>query len=184
MFIFAAWKFSPAGSAPARITLFTWTLISSTKWCYCCFCLRGWKQQGNYGRDYPEGISGQPLPMGPPPGIPKDNSPLREKFGSFLCHKEKIGYEGWGTRATHRLLALTRASQDGSGFSCILSMLADSTGTQEKRRLSFPDIEDEEKFLWGWRRGLAKNLHQSPLGALKVKLWGRRQAPYPLQLQL
>ncbi|XP_004846558.1 zinc finger protein 318 isoform X3 [Heterocephalus glaber] len=84
---------------------------------------------------------------GPLPGVPKDNSPLREKFGSFLCHKEKLDLKAEGH--TDFLLPHERASQDGSGFSRILSMLADSTSTQEKRRRSFPDIEDEEKFLYG-----------------------------------
>ncbi|XP_063094896.1 zinc finger protein 318 isoform X3 [Cavia porcellus] len=84
---------------------------------------------------------------GPLPGVPKDNSPLSEKFGSFLCHKEKMDLKTEGH--TDFLLPHERASQDGSGFSRILSMLADSTSTQEKRCRSFPDIEDEEKFLYG-----------------------------------
>ncbi|XP_058518564.1 zinc finger protein 318 isoform X2 [Ochotona princeps] len=84
------------------------------------------------------------------PGIPKDSSPHREKFGSFLCHKEKLDMKAEGPEQnTDFLLPHERASQDGSGFSRILSMLADSTSTQEKRRRSFPDIEDEEKFLYG-----------------------------------
>ncbi|XP_027806257.1 zinc finger protein 318 isoform X2 [Marmota flaviventris] len=84
------------------------------------------------------------------PGLPKDSSPLREKFGSFLCRKEKLDLKSEGPeRHTDLLLPHERASQDGSGFSRILSMLADSTSTQEKRRRSFPDIEDEEKFLYG-----------------------------------
>ncbi|XP_037699247.1 zinc finger protein 318 isoform X2 [Choloepus didactylus] len=87
---------------------------------------------------------------GPLPGVPKDSSPLREKFGSFLCHKEKLDTKAEGPeRHTDFLLPHERASQDGSGFSRILSMLADSASTQEKRRRSFPDIEDEEKFLYG-----------------------------------
>ncbi|XP_042527903.1 zinc finger protein 318 isoform X3 [Dipodomys spectabilis] len=87
---------------------------------------------------------------GPLPGIPKENSPLKEKFGSFLCHKEKLGLKTEGTeRHIDFLLPHERASQDGSGFSRILSMLVDSTSTQEKRQCSFPDIEDEEKFLYG-----------------------------------
>lgn len=87
---------------------------------------------------------------GPLPGMSKDNSPLREKFGSFLCHKEKLDMKAEGPeRHTDFLLPHERASQDGSGFSRILSMLADSTSTQEKRQHSFPDIEDEEKFLYG-----------------------------------
>uniref|UniRef100_H0XF10 Zinc finger protein 318 n=2 Tax=Otolemur garnettii TaxID=30611 RepID=H0XF10_OTOGA len=87
---------------------------------------------------------------GPLPGMPKDNSPLREKFEGFLCHKEKLDLKAEGPeRHTDFLLPHERASQDGSGFSRILSMLADSTSTQEKRRRSFPDIEDEEKFLYG-----------------------------------
>ncbi|KAM9667135.1 zinc finger protein 318 isoform 3-T3 [Trichechus inunguis] len=87
---------------------------------------------------------------GPLPGISKDNSPLREKFGSFLYHKEKLDMKTEGPeRHTDFLLPHKRASQDGSGFSRILRMLADSTSTQEKRRRSFPDIEDEEKYLYG-----------------------------------
>ncbi|XP_007484024.1 zinc finger protein 318 isoform X3 [Monodelphis domestica] len=87
---------------------------------------------------------------GPLSGLPKDTSPLREKFGSFLSHKEKIdGKVESGERHTDFLLPHERASQDGSGFSRILGMLAEPTSAQEKRRRSFPDIEDEEKFLYG-----------------------------------
>ncbi|XP_028622363.1 zinc finger protein 318 isoform X2 [Grammomys surdaster] len=84
---------------------------------------------------------------GPLHEIPKDNS---EKFDSFLCFKEKLDLKAEGLeQQTDFLLPHERASQDGSGFSRILSMLADPTSTQEKRRRSFPDIEDEEKFLYG-----------------------------------
>ncbi|XP_054991095.1 zinc finger protein 318 isoform X4 [Sorex araneus] len=90
---------------------------------------------------------------GPLPGLPKDNSPVREKFGNFLGQKEKLDTKAEGPEQheqhTDFLLPHERASQDGSGFSRILSLLADSTSTQEKRRRSFPDIEDEEKFLYG-----------------------------------
>ncbi|CAH7215936.1 zinc finger protein 318 isoform X2 [Phodopus roborovskii] len=87
---------------------------------------------------------------GPLREIPKDNSPLGEKFDSFLCYKEKLNLKAEGLeRHTDFLLPHERASQDGSGFSRILSMLADPPSTQEKRRRSFPDIEDEEKFLYG-----------------------------------
>lgn len=66
----------------------------------------------------------------PLPGISKDNSPLREKFGSFLCHEEKPDMKAEGSeRHTDFLLPHERASQDGSGFSRILSILADSTST-------------------------------------------------------
>ncbi|XP_037375661.1 zinc finger protein 318 isoform X3 [Talpa occidentalis] len=91
-----------------------------------------------------------PYQWSPLPGLPKESSPLREKFGSFLCHKEKLDMKADGSeRHSDFLLPHERASQDGSGFSRILSMLADTTSTQEKRRRSFPDIEDEEKFLYG-----------------------------------
>lgn len=87
---------------------------------------------------------------GPLPELSKDNSPLREKYGSFLSHKEKLDMKADGPEQhTDFLLPHERASQDGSGFSRILSMLADSTNTQGKGRCSFPDIEDEERFLYG-----------------------------------
>lgn len=87
---------------------------------------------------------------GPLHEISKDNNPLSEKFDNVLCYKEKLNLKAEGLeRHTDFLLPHERASQDGSGFSRILGMLADPTSTQEKRRRSFPDIEDEEKFLYG-----------------------------------
>uniref|UniRef100_G3UT89 C2H2-type domain-containing protein n=1 Tax=Meleagris gallopavo TaxID=9103 RepID=G3UT89_MELGA len=81
---------------------------------------------------------------------PKDTFTYEEKFGSFLSHKDKIEPKSEPTdRHTDFLLPHERASQDGSGFSRILGMMADSVSAQEKRRRSFPDIEDEEKFLYG-----------------------------------
>lgn len=81
---------------------------------------------------------------------PKDTFTYEEKFGSFLSHKEKIEPKSEpADRHTDFLLPHERASQDGSGFSRILGMMADSVSAQEKRRRSFPDIEDEEKFLYG-----------------------------------
>ncbi|XP_021246009.1 zinc finger protein 318 [Numida meleagris] len=81
---------------------------------------------------------------------PKDSFTYEEKFGSFLSHKEKIEPKSEpADRHTDFLLPHERASQDGSGFSRILGMMADSVSAQEKRRRSFPDIEDEEKFLYG-----------------------------------
>ncbi|XP_025936987.1 zinc finger protein 318 isoform X1 [Apteryx rowi] len=83
-------------------------------------------------------------------GTPKDTFTFEEKFGSFLSHKEKVEPKSEPTdRHTDFLLPHERASQDGSGFSRILGMMADSVSAQEKRRRSFPDIEDEEKFLYG-----------------------------------
>ncbi|XP_068012891.1 zinc finger protein 318 isoform X2 [Melanerpes formicivorus] len=83
-------------------------------------------------------------------GAPKDSFTFEEKFGSFLSHKEKVEPKAeLGDRHTDFLLPHERASQDGSGFSRILGMMADSVSAQEKRRRSFPDIEDEEKFLYG-----------------------------------
>lgn len=83
-------------------------------------------------------------------GPPKDSLTFEEKFGSFLSHKEKVEPKAEPTdRHTDFLLPHERASQDGSGFSRILGMMADSVSAQEKRRRSFPDIEDEEKFLYG-----------------------------------
>lgn len=118
---------------------------------------------------------------GPLPGIPKDNSPLREKFGSFLCHKEKLDMKAEGPeRHTDFLLPHERASQDGSGFSCILSMLADSTSTQEKRRLSFPDIEDEEKFLYGdEEEDLKAESPPKPLGSSESEVMRQKASSLP-----
>ncbi|KAG8123448.1 hypothetical protein E2320_019199 [Naja naja] len=51
-----------------------------------------------------------------------------------------------------------RASQDGSGFSCILGTMTDSTYAPEKILDPFPDnIEDEEKFLYGDDDGDSNN---------------------------
>ncbi|XP_050807523.1 zinc finger protein 318 isoform X1 [Gopherus flavomarginatus] len=84
------------------------------------------------------------------PGLPNDNFTFEKKFGNFLSHKEKLEPKSEPTdRHTDFLLPHERASQDGSGFSRILGMMADSASAQEKRRRSFPDIEDEEKFLYG-----------------------------------
>ncbi|XP_078398930.1 zinc finger protein 318 isoform X2 [Cetorhinus maximus] len=54
-------------------------------------------------------------------------------------------------RATDFLLPHERASQDGSGFSRILGLLeeVESSNLQERRKRNFPEIEDEEKFLYG-----------------------------------
>ncbi|KGL75575.1 Zinc finger protein 318, partial [Tinamus guttatus] len=83
-------------------------------------------------------------------GATKDTFTFEEKFGSFLSHKEKVELKSEAAdRHTDFLLPHERASQDGSGFSRILGMMADSVSAQEKRRRSFPDIEDEEKFLYG-----------------------------------
>ncbi|KAM9383028.1 zinc finger protein 318 [Phaethornis superciliosus] len=83
-------------------------------------------------------------------GASKDTFMFEEKFGSFLSHKEKVEPKSEpADRHTDFLLPHERASQDGSGFSRILGMMADSASAQEKRRRSFPDIEDEEKFLYG-----------------------------------
>ncbi|KAM7172233.1 zinc finger protein 318 isoform 2-T2 [Macrochelys suwanniensis] len=84
------------------------------------------------------------------PGLPNDNFAFEKKFGNFLSHKEKLEPKSEpADRHTDFLLPHERASQDGSGFSRILGMMADSASAQEKRRRSFPDIEDEEKFLYG-----------------------------------
>lgn len=84
-------------------------------------------------------------------GPPKDQTlTFEEKFGNFLSHKEKVEPKSEpADRHSDFLLPHERASQDGSGFSRILGMMADSVSAQEKRRRSFPDIEDEEKFLYG-----------------------------------
>ncbi|KAH0622585.1 hypothetical protein JD844_025004 [Phrynosoma platyrhinos] len=78
-------------------------------------------------------------------------SPFEQNSGSFLTQKDHNESALEPTdRQTDFLLPHERASQDGSGFSRILGMMADSTSIQEKRRRSFPDdIEDEEKFLYG-----------------------------------
>ncbi|XP_072848287.2 zinc finger protein 318 [Pogona vitticeps] len=75
--------------------------------------------------------------------------PFSQNSGNFLTPKEHTELTSepvdW---QNDFLLPHERASQDGSGFSRILGMMADST--QEKRRRSLPDdIEDEEKFLYG-----------------------------------
>ncbi|NWU94429.1 ZN318 protein, partial [Upupa epops] len=86
----------------------------------------------------------------PMAGASKDTFTFEEKFGSFLSHKEKVDSKlEPADRHSDFLLPHERASQDGSGFSRILGMMADSVSAQEKRRRSFPDIEDEERFLYG-----------------------------------
>uniref|UniRef100_UPI00398F52CB zinc finger protein 318 isoform X1 n=2 Tax=Pristiophorus japonicus TaxID=55135 RepID=UPI00398F52CB len=54
-------------------------------------------------------------------------------------------------RVTDFLLPHERASQDGIGFSRILGLLAEveHSNLQERRKRSFPDVEDEERFLYG-----------------------------------
>ncbi|XP_012584032.1 PREDICTED: zinc finger protein 318-like [Condylura cristata] len=79
-----------------------------------------------------------------------NDSHVRENFANFLCHKEKSEVKVMETeQLTDFLLPHERAVQDGSGFSRILSILAESASPSKKRRLSFSDIEDEEKFLYG-----------------------------------
>ncbi|KAJ6664737.1 hypothetical protein lerEdw1_006310 [Lerista edwardsae] len=83
-------------------------------------------------------------------GLQQNTFSFEQNFGSFL--KQKEYHESTSEpvdRQSDFLLPHERASQDGSGFSRILGMMADSTSIQEKRRRSFPDIEDEEKFLYG-----------------------------------
>lgn len=83
-------------------------------------------------------------------GLQQNTFPSEQNFGSFL--RQKDGQESAAESADRQgdfLLPHERASQDGSGFSRILGMMGDSTSAQEKRRRSFPDIEDEEKFLYG-----------------------------------
>ncbi|XP_067884309.1 zinc finger protein 318 [Heterodontus francisci] len=54
-------------------------------------------------------------------------------------------------RVTDFLLPHEQASQDGSGFSRILELLegVENSNSKERRKRSFPDIEDEERFLYG-----------------------------------
>ncbi|XP_054992662.1 zinc finger protein 318-like [Sorex araneus] len=93
------------------------------------------------------------------------DSPQREKFGSFLCNKEKLDLKTEVTdEHTDFLLPHERAVEDGSGFSRILSVLSDSTSTQERNRLNFFDIEDEEKFLYGDEEEVLKS--ESPSQSL------------------
>ncbi|XP_053160016.1 zinc finger protein 318 isoform X2 [Hemicordylus capensis] len=83
-------------------------------------------------------------------GLQQNTFPGEQNFESFLKQKEcNESTSEPVDRHSDFLLPHERASQDGSGFSRILGMMADSTSTQEKRRRSFPDIEDEEKFLYG-----------------------------------
>nr|XP_017200630.2 zinc finger protein 318 isoform X4 [Oryctolagus cuniculus]XP_051710672.1 zinc finger protein 318 isoform X4 [Oryctolagus cuniculus] len=114
-------------------------------------------------------------------GMPKDSSPHRENFGSFLCRKEKLDLKAEGPeRHTDFLLPHERASEDGSGFSRILSMLADSTSTQEKRRRSFPDIEDEEKFLYGdEEEDLKSESPPKPLGGSESEIMRQKASSLP-----
>uniref|UniRef100_A0A8D2J901 Zinc finger protein 318 n=1 Tax=Varanus komodoensis TaxID=61221 RepID=A0A8D2J901_VARKO len=84
-------------------------------------------------------------------GIQQNSFSFEQNSGNFL--KQKEPHESTSEpvdRHSDFLLPHERVSQDGSGFSRILGMIADSTSSQEKRRRSFPDdIEDEEKFLYG-----------------------------------
>ncbi|XP_048339916.1 zinc finger protein 318-like isoform X2 [Sphaerodactylus townsendi] len=83
-------------------------------------------------------------------GLQQNTFPSEQNAGSFLRQKDhQESTAGSADRQGDFLLPHERASQDGSGFSRILGMMADSTSAQEKRRRSFPDIEDEEKFLYG-----------------------------------
>lgn len=83
-------------------------------------------------------------------GLQQNDFPFEQNLGSFLKQKEcnETTPEPID-RQNDFLLPHERVSQDGSGFSRILGMMADSASSQEKRRRSFPDIEDEEKFLYG-----------------------------------
>ncbi|XP_015270272.1 PREDICTED: zinc finger protein 318-like, partial [Gekko japonicus] len=83
-------------------------------------------------------------------GLQQNAFPSEQNLGSFLRQKDYQESAAWSAdRQGDFLLPHERASQDGSGFSRILGMMADSTSAQEKRRRSFPDIDDEEKFLYG-----------------------------------
>lgn len=83
-------------------------------------------------------------------GLQQNAFPSEQNSGSFLKQKDcQESAAGAADRQSDFLLPHERASQDGSGFSRILGMMADSTSAQEKRRRSFPDIEDEEKYLYG-----------------------------------
>ncbi|XP_028580143.2 zinc finger protein 318-like isoform X1 [Podarcis muralis] len=84
-------------------------------------------------------------------GQKQNISHYKQNFGSFLnrreCHESTSEPED---QHSYFLLPHERASQDGNGFSNILSMKTDSTSTQEKRRNSLiDDVEAEEKFLYG-----------------------------------
>ncbi|MGH0167099.1 UNVERIFIED_CONTAM: hypothetical protein FKN15_052565 [Acipenser sinensis] len=74
--------------------------------------------------------------------------------GSFLYEERyeesyrKAEPENLVESAGEFLLPHERVSHDGSGFSRILGMMGDFPSPQEKLRRS-PDIEDEEKFLYG-----------------------------------
>uniref|UniRef100_A0A4W3KAN8 U1-type domain-containing protein n=1 Tax=Callorhinchus milii TaxID=7868 RepID=A0A4W3KAN8_CALMI len=54
-------------------------------------------------------------------------------------------------RVSDFFLPHERATQDAGGFSRVLGLLteAENCSLQERRKRSFPDIEDEEKFLYG-----------------------------------
>ncbi|KAK1171699.1 zinc finger protein 318-like isoform X1 [Acipenser oxyrinchus oxyrinchus] len=68
-----------------------------------------------------------------------------ERYGEFYRKAEP---ENLVESAGEFLLPHERVSHDGSGFSRILGMMGDFPSPQEKLRRS-PDIEDEEKFLYG-----------------------------------
>ncbi|NWH73783.1 ZN318 protein, partial [Piaya cayana] len=116
-------------------------------------------------------------------GPPKDAFTFEEKFGSFLSHKEKAEPKSEpADRHTDFLLPHERASQDGSGFSRILGMMADSVSAQEKRRRSFPDIEDEERFLYGDEDEDAKTEClplQKPPASCGNEIISQRMSPLP-----
>ncbi|XP_015261987.1 PREDICTED: zinc finger protein 318-like [Gekko japonicus] len=75
--------------------------------------------------------------------------PSEQSFGSFLRKKYQELTSESADPHDDFLLPHERASQDGSGISHILGRMADSTSTQEKRRHSILDVEDEETFLYG-----------------------------------
>ncbi|XP_025024025.1 zinc finger protein 318-like [Python bivittatus] len=100
-----------------------------------------------------------------------DDSSIQDS-GNFL--KEKEPHESTSEYINQHgdfLLPHERASQDGSGFSCILGTMTDST-YQEKRLYPFPDnIEDEDKFLYGDDDGDSNNC----LYSQKLMLSGKKE---------
>ncbi|KAJ1148503.1 hypothetical protein NDU88_001333 [Pleurodeles waltl] len=62
------------------------------------------------------------------------------------------------------------ASQDSDGFSRVLDLMTDFTNAQEKRLRSFPDVEDEDKFLYGDEEEKAPEFEPQPLSCVEQHL--------------
>ncbi|XP_029448722.1 zinc finger protein 318 isoform X2 [Rhinatrema bivittatum] len=79
----------------------------------------------------------------PQSGVPGDSFQVNKAAGKPEPKQEAAD------RQSDFLLPHERASQDGSGFSRILGLMADSTSVPVKKPSTVKEIEDEEKFLYG-----------------------------------